>query len=251
MNASLYQAAAGMQSTARWQEVIAENLSSSFIPGYKRQTLSFGAVEAGVMASNLGVVQGGNRHFALSQATVRTDYQSGELKPSPGPADLAIEGRGFFEVQLPGGRRAYTRDGEFHVSAQGQLVTKQGYVVEGTGGPLQLDPNHALPLTISPQGEVSQGEQSRGGMKVVDFTDYRALQGIGGGYFVTADPTAQPAPVAKVSVHQGFLESANTSTVREMADLLASVRLFEANQKVIQSQDERLGRLISEVGNPN
>lgn len=250
MNVSLYQAAAGMKATSRWQEVIAENLSSSSIPGYKRQNLSFNAVEAGVMAGSSTTVAGGNRHYAMPSGSVGTDFQAGELKPSGGPADVAIDGRGFFEVQLPSGGKAYTRDGEFHVNSRGELVTKQGYPVSGAAGTIQLDPSHAQPISISAQGEVSQGSATRGSLQVYDFADYRSLQGIGGGYFIANDPLVQPRPVPAVSVHHGYLESANTSSIREMADLLSSVRLFEANQKVIQTQDERLGRLIAELGNP-
>jgi flagellar basal-body rod protein FlgF len=249
MNVSLYQAAAGMKATTRWQEVIAENLSSGPVPGFKRQRMSFGAVEAGLMTSSPGVVQGGNRHFSLAAGQVGFDFEPGELKPSPGPADVAINGKGFFEVELPNGRRAYTRDGEFHVGSTGQLVTKQGFIVQGANGPIQLDANNA-PLSISAQGNISQGANPRGSLKVVDFPDYGQLQGVGGGYFVTDDPTLLATPVAKPAVQHGFLESSNLSNVREMADLLSSVRHFEANQKVIQTQDERLGRLISELGTP-
>ncbi len=250
MNASLYQAAAGMKATVRWQEVIAENISSGFIPGFKRQNLSFGAVEAGVMAASPTTVDGGNRHFAMPSSTVGTDFQPGEMKPSPGPTDVAIEGRGFFEVLMPNGRRGYTRDGEFHLNGRGQLVNKQGYLVEGDRGPIQLEPGNAQPVTISADGRISQGNNARDSIRVVDFADYRFLQGVGGGLFVSKNPDVLPGPVPKPSVHQGFLESANTSSIREMGDLLTSVRFFEANQKVLQAQDERLGRLITELGNP-
>ncbi len=250
MNASLYQASSGMKAAERWQEVIAENMASSFIPGFKRQNLSFGAVEAGLMASGPGVVQGRNRHFSLPTITVGTDFQPGELRPSGGASDVAIDGKGFFEVTVPGGGPAYTRDGEFHVNSLGRLVTKQGYEVEGTSGPIQLDPNNAKPFSVSPRGRISQGSVDRGDLKVVDFGDYRVLNAVGGGYFVNKNPDLRPTAVEKVSVQQGFLESANTSSVREMADLLMAARHFEANQKVIQAQDDRLGRLISELGNP-
>ena len=250
MNVSLYQAAAGMKATARWQEVIAENLSSSFIPGFKRQNLSFGAVEAGLMGSR-SMLNGASQHFALPNSTASTDFEPGELKPTGVPTDLAIEGRGFFEVQLPNGAKAYTRAGEFHPNAQGQLVTPQGYAVQGSAGAIQLDPNNASPVTVSASGEVSQGGNLHGTIKVMDFADYNRLENFGGGYFRSSDPTSLPTTATKASLHQGYLESANTSTVSEMAGLLASVRLFEANQKVIQSQDERMARLITDVGNPN
>ncbi len=249
MNVSLYQAAAGMKATARWQEVVAENLASSSIPGYKRQNMSFGSVEAGLLGPSSVTLPNGSRHFSLSAATVGTDFQPGELKPSTGPADLAIEGRGFFEVELPNGKRAYTRDGEFHPTAQGILVTKQGFVLQGTDGPIQLDGANGSPLHISSTGQVSQGSEPRGSVKVVDFADYGTLDTLGGGLYAPRNPAAA-APVDQVSVRHGYVEGSNTTVVREMADLLSSVRLFEANQKVIQVQDERMARLIADLGSP-
>lgn len=250
MNASLYQAAAGLKATSRWQEVIAENMSSSFIPGFKRQTMSFGAVQAGLMSSRPGVVQGNNRHFVQTYGTVGTDFQPGEMVPSSGASDVAIDGRGFFQLKLNDGRVGYTRDGEFHVNGQGRLVTKQGYEVQGSSGTVQLDAGSAQPVTITQKGEVSQGPNARGDLKVVDFPNYRQLRCVGGGLYMPTDPSIEPVPVPKVSVMQGFLETANTSTIREMGDLVSSSRLFEANQKVIQAQDDRLGRMITDLGNP-
>jgi flagellar basal body rod protein FlgG len=251
MNVSLYQAAAGMKATARWQETISENLSSSFIPGFKRQNISFSAVESGLMGPSSTTINGGSRHFSLPSSSVSTDFQPGELKPTGGATDLAIEGRGFFEVQMPNGVKAYTRDGEFRANAQGQLVTKQGYRVQGAGGPIQLDAKNASPVTVSANGEVSQGGNLRGTVKVVDFNDYSQLQSASSGYFLAGQPGLSPTTVTKANLHQGYLESANTTTVSEMANLLCSVRLFEANQKVIQNQDERMGRMIADLGNPS
>jgi flagellar basal body rod protein FlgG len=250
MNVGLYQAAAGMKATAQWQEMVAENLSSSFIPGYKKQTLAFGAVEAGLMGPSSTTINGASRKFALTHGTQSTDFQSGDLKPTGVATDLAIEGPGFFEVQLPNGAKAYTRDGEFHPNAQGQLVTKQGHIVQGLAGPIQLDPNHATPVTISASGDVSQGGNVLGTVKVMEFNNYNRLEGLGGGLFQATDPALVSSLSSKVSLHQGYLESANTSTVAEMANLITSSRMFEANQKVIQSEDERMAKLIADVGNP-
>jgi flagellar basal-body rod protein FlgG len=247
MNVSLYQAAAGMQATARWQEIIADNLAASTLPGFKRQAASFGAVAGGLVGPNAS--NAAQRHNLPLLGTT-TDFSPGELKPA-GPTDLAIEGKGFFEVTLPNGGRAYTRDGEFHLNAQGQMVSKQGYLVEGSMGPIQVDPANSAPLSVSATGEVSQGAIPKGTLRIVDFPDPGQISDIGEGLFVNNDPDLRPIAATNYAVHQGALEGANASSIREMADLITSARLFEANQKVIQSQDERLARLISEVGNPN
>lgn len=247
MNVSLYQAAAGMKATARWQELIAENLASSAVPGFKRQHLSFSAIQAGLMGSS---ATDPARRFALPTLGATTDFRAGEIKPGA-PTDLALQGPGFFEVTLPTGARAYTRDGEFHFNPQGQLVSKHGYLVAGTEGPLQVDPENAAPLSVSPSGDVAQGEELRGALKLVNFNDPTRLTAIGGGLFLAADPALRALPASGCTVRQGYLEASNASTVSEMADLITSSRLFEANQKIIQAQDERLARLIAEVGNPN
>lgn len=233
VNIGLYQAAAAMNANARWQEVISENLASSSIPGFKRQDLSFSAVQAGLMP----------------QAT--TSFAPGDLKYTGSKTDVAIEGAGFFEVQLPNGASAYTRDGEFQINSLGQLATKQGQVVLGDSGPIQLDRNNAAPLSISPSGEVSQGMDRKGRLRIMDFNDLRLLTPIGGGSFMATNPSVQASEVRQPAIRQGFLESANTSPVNEMASLIGVMRTFEANQRIIQLHDERMGRAIAELGNPN
>ncbi len=246
MNVSLYQAAAAMNANARWQETISDNLNSASIPGFKRQELSFSAIQAGLMPHATS-----RTHFTLPSTTTFTNFSGGELNPTGIPTHVALEGAGFFEVQLPNGAPAFTRDGEFQLNAQGQLVTKHGYPVLGDGGPIQLDPNNKTPITISATGEVSQGSDQKGTLKVANFTNPNLLTSIGGGMFEGRDPNLIPATGAKATVRQGFVEGANTSSTTEMANLITAMRSFEANQRVVQMQDERMGKMISELGNPN
>jgi flagellar basal-body rod protein FlgF len=242
MNVSLYQAAAAMNANSRWQELIADNLASSAIPGFKKQDLSFEAVRAGAATGNASPV--------MPRAVSATNFQPGEFKTTNLPTDLAIEGTGFFEVQLPNGSHAYTRDGEFHVSAQGQLVTKQGYTVLSDNGPIQLDPSNAAPLSVASTGEISQGANTVGRLKIVEFSETRLLQPASAGYFLATDPNLHAHDAAAPAVRQGVLEMANTSSVTEMASLMAAMRQFETNQRVLQMHDERMGKVISELGNP-
>ena len=246
MNVSLYQAAAAMNANARWQEIISENLASSSVPGARKQELSFAAVQAGMTGNG---AQAAAAHSIIPSTQSAINFQPGALRPTGGPTDLAIEGAGFFEVQLPNGARAYTRDGEFHVSAQGQLVTKQGYLVMSDSGPMQFDPNNPAPISVSPTGDVSQGADVKGRLKIAEFQDPRQLTPIGHGCF-SADK-ARPADTNSSQVRQGYLEASNISPTTEMASLITSMRMFEANQKVLQAQDDRMGRVISDLGNPS
>lgn len=234
-----------MNANARWQEVISENLASASIPGFKRQDISFSAIEAGV-ATN----QTGPHRLLLPRAEVATSFAPGEIRQTDVSTDVAIDGAGFFEVRLPGGALAYTRDGEFQLNAQGQLVTKHGYQVMGKNGPIQLDIAASGPITISSSGEVTQAGEVRGSLKIVEFAEPRLLRQVSGGCFLADHPSLFPQEVEQPSLRQGFLEAANTSTVMEMANLIRVMRGFEANQKLMQVQDERMGKVISELGNP-
>ena len=242
MNLSLYQTAAALNATSRWQDLISQNLAASTIPGFKKQDLSFEAVRTGLSNAN---------STSLMPTVVPSiDFQPGDLKATGLPTDLAIDGKGFFQVQLPNGSHAYTRDGEFHVSAQGEIVTKQGYRVLSRAGPIFLDPKNASPITVSNSGDISQGPDPKGTLELVDFSDAHLLTPISAGYFLASDPKLKEQP-STASVRQGYLEMANTSSVKEMANLISAMRHFEANQRVLQMQDERMGRVISELGNPS
>jgi flagellar basal-body rod protein FlgG len=248
MNVSLYHAASALDAHDRWQELIAENLASAAIPGYKKQELNFAAVQAGLASSPATSPTGQAQPFSLPYGTPATNFLPGELKYTGVPTDVAIDGKAFFEVQLPNGATGYTRDGEFHVSAQGQLITKQGYVVLGDGGPLQLDLETSEPLSISATGEVSQGSDLKGALRLTEFDDDRRLSRVNGGLFLASDPNLTSRPSAMSTVRQGWLEGANTSAVLEMANLIASMRTFETNQKMIQVQDDRMSKAIADLG---
>lgn len=247
MNVSLYQAAAAMNAQARWQEVITENLASGAVPGFRKQDVSFNALAAGTLP--LGGMSAAQ--VVVPEAITTVNVQQGALRPTGNKLDFGLEGAGFFEVQLPGGEVAYTRDGEFKLNAQGQLVTKQGYLVQGESGPFQFDLNNPNPITVSATGEVSQGEDLKGKLRLTEFNDPKLLTSAGGGLFLPGDPNLQPKPTTTTQVRQGYLEGSNMSPTIEMASLLTSMRMFEANQRIIQAQDERMGRVISELGSPN
>ena len=148
-----------MNANAQWQEAISENLAAASIPGFKKQDLSFEAVQAGMMSS---ANPDPRVQFAMPRFSASTNFTPGALRPTGVSTDVAIEGKGFFSVQMPDGGTGYTRDGEFHVNASGQLTTKQGFPVLGDSGPIQIDPNIGGSITISNSGEISQGAVIRG-----------------------------------------------------------------------------------------
>jgi flagellar basal body rod protein FlgG len=248
MDVSLFQAAAAMNAGSRWQEVISNNLAASQIPGYKKQTLCFSAVQSGYMAGASGAAA---KRATMPLAGTATSFQAGELRSTGVATDLGVDGPGFFECRLPDGTSGYTRNGEFRLDLQGQLTTKQGFPVLGPNGPLQFDPSNPSPITIAPTGEVSQGGEQKGALKLTEFNNPAGLVAMGTGLLTDSDLAAQPRAATSSTVQQGFLETANTSSMSEMANLISAMRFFEANQKVIQSEDDRVGRLISDVANPS
>jgi flagellar basal body rod protein FlgG len=248
MDVSLYQAAAAMNASSRWQEIIADNLSASQVSGFKKQNISFSAVQAGFMGS--AARGAGARRSEMPLANSTTNFQAGELCPTGVATDLGIEGTGFFEVEMPNGTHGYTRAGGFRMDMKGQLTTRQGWQVMGQGGPVKLDPTSTAPITIEPMGGITQGGEIRGRLKLTEFDNPAGLAQTGTGLFVDPNLAAQPHDATTSAVRQGFLENANTSSMTEMGSLISAMRFYEANQKVIQSEDDRVGRLISDVGNP-
>ena len=231
-----------MNATSRWQEAVSENLAASEVPGFKRQDVSFESVAVGMNpvggTNALGDVQ--------PRASSSTDFSSGGLRLTNIKTDMAVDGSGFFAVQLPSGDVGYTRDGEFHRSPSGALVTKQGYPVLGEGGPIQLNANDP-DFNVASNGDVSQANGTIGKIRVVDFNDPKLLTPVGGGNFVAQNSALQTRDVETPAVRQGYLELANTSSVAEMAHMMTALRMFEMNQKVAQTQDERMGKMITEL----
>ena len=247
MNVSLSQAASALNAMDRWQETIAENLASSSVPGFKKQDFSFAAVQAGLHPVPAG--PGASRAVLMSGGQASTNFQPGEFRITGVKTDLAIDGKGFFEVQLPNGGTAYTRDGEFHVDAQGQVVTKEGYRVLGDGGPIALDLNNYTEPSVSLSGEISQGIDIKGRIRLTEFGNPNLLTRLSGSYFAADNPNAASSPSTASTVRQGALEAANTSVVMEMANLMTAMRTFEANQRMAQIHDDRIARAINDLGN--
>lgn len=244
MDVSLYSAAAAMNATERWQDLVADNLSAASVPGARQQEISFSAVQAGLAsaAANPNAAK-----YVIPFAGATTNFKQGELKATGGNLDMALEGPGFFTVQMPDGSKAYTRDGEFRLNSQGQLTTTQGYLVLTDSGPITFDPNNAAHITISADGQVSQGADTKGKLAITEFGNLNALTVSNGGYFRADSVTALPKAATNTNVRQGFVEESNASPTLAMASLLTSMRMFESNQKVMQMQSDRMSKAIADL----
>lgn len=247
MEVSLYQAAAAMNATEQWQDMIAENLSSAPIPGARRHEISFSAVQAGIPDATLG---NGGTGYMMPTANSSVNFDQGELQPTGNSMDFALEGSGFFTVQTPDGQQVYTRNGQFQLNAKGQLTTKQGYLVMTSNGPVTSDPSNPSPMSISASGQISQGTVAKGKLSVVNFANPQHLTAVASGYFQMNAPGGDATPATGTSVRQGFIEASNTSPTMEMAGLITAMRMFETNQKVMEMQNDRMTRVVSDLGAP-
>lgn len=240
MEVSLYSAAAAMNASERWQDLIADNLASANVPGSRRRDIIFSAMPA-------GHIGGGAESLVLPFAGSGINFQQGEIVRSGNNMDFAVEGPGFVTVQMPDGSKAYTRDGQFKLNSQGQLVTKRGFLVMSEGGPLQFDPNNSNPITVSPEGEVSQGSEIKGKIALAEFAKPQGLTMLGGGLYRNDDPNVQPELPVATKIRQGFIEGGATSPTQAMASIITAMRMYESNQKVMQLQNDRMGKTISDL----
>ncbi|HEX4236241.1 MAG TPA: flagellar basal-body rod protein FlgG, partial [Caldimonas sp.] len=182
-------------------------------------------------------------------ATAR-NFGQGNLQQSSNPLDVAIQGNGFFQIQLPDGTTGYTRDGSFQVSATGQLVTNNGYTVQ----PGITIPATAQSVTIGRDGTVTvvlPGQalpQSVGQIQLANFVNPAGLEPKGQNMYgetaASGTPnTGVPGVNGLGAVQQGFVETSNVNVVEELVQMIQTQRSYELNSKAIQTSDQMLQRL--------
>ena len=197
-------------------------------------------------------MQGGDKSFVDSEGTY-TDFAQGHLQATGSSTHFGIDGKGFFEVLTPSGVR-WTRNGSFVRNNQGQLATKEGYLVlkEGQGDPAQRAINVGNnPLTVSQSGQMFDGGAEIGRLAVVDFDKPDVLDKVGSSlYKLKSNTQATPKAVAGSVIQQGYLEGSNVNVIEEMTDMIAATRVFESTQQAIKAYDQMDDKLINQVGKP-
>jgi flagellar basal-body rod protein FlgG len=190
--------------------------------------------------------------FGLGTRLIATarNFATGNLRATNAPMDLAIEGAGFFQVNMPDGQIAYTRSGNLHLNSEGLLVTNEGYAIQ----PQITIPPNATSVSISKDGIVSveiQGEtaaQEVGTLELATFQNQAGLKGIGGNLFLNTTASGEPTTGTPGldgigTVAQGFLEESNVSIVEEMVNMILAQRAYEANSRVVRTSDEMLAQV--------
>lgn len=248
-------AATGMTAQQMRVDVISNNLANMSTTGYDARRARFADLHyqqhtrAGTINATDGtrVPSGVQLGLGVRPDAVTLNLEQGALTQTNGDLDLAIEGRGYLEVVLPSGRPAYTRDGSLHRSAEGALVTADGYEVT----PGITIPPDARSLTVNAEGEVyahfaERVEPERlGQLTLATFTNETGLEAMGSNLFLETGAsgppfTGTPGQDGSGTLRQGYLEESSVDPVREISELIKAQRGYELNAKVITAADQML-----------
>ncbi len=245
-------AASGMSAQQMNVDVIANNLANVNTTGYKRSKIEFQDIlyqklrSAGVeSAAGSTIPVNLEVGYGTKPAATQRTYSMGSLQMTGNPLDMAIEGAGFFQVQMPDGTIAYTRDGSFKMSADGQIVTTDGFFVQ----PGITIPADATEISVAPDGTVAvliPGEaepQEIGQFEVAKFINAAGLQAIGHNLFTQSAASGDPILGTPTldgygRINQGYLEMSNVEIVDEMVNMITAQRAYEINSKAIQTSEE-------------
>ena len=254
---SLSTAATGMTAQQTQMDVISNNLANLGTNGFKGSRANFedlmyqnlrqpGAVSSADTSLPSGMQVGtGVRPVATERL-----HTQGNLQATENSTDLAINGNGFFQVQMPNGDNAYTRDGSFQKDANGQMVTSNGYLIQ----PSITIPENALSISVSKDGIVSvttpgnTASTQVGQLQVATFVNPAGLQSIGENLYLETDASGtanenQPGQNGAGSLYQGYVETSNVNVVQEMVGMIQTQRAYEMNSKVVKASDEMLARI--------
>lgn len=245
MNVGLYQSASALGALERWQDAVAQNITSSQVTGFKRRVVQVAAEAKGEVLTDPAARPDNGEGIAALYPQTRYSivHRSGENTPTRRELDLALAGDGFFTVRMPDESIAYTRCGEFRLNSDRVLVNGQGLeVLSDLANPIQLLPQGGPPV-VTDDGTVRQGDTVLGRLGISAPASPQRLAPLAGGLFL-ADESAGMRPVEQPVVQQGYLENSNVAPLREMIDLVSIARAYEANQRMIQNRDKLLERTL-------
>jgi flagellar basal-body rod protein FlgG len=258
---SLWVAKTGLEAQQTRMTVVSQNLANVNTTGYKRQRAMFedllyqNVVQSGGMTSQQTEAPTG-LNIGTGVRVVSTDRQfsQGNIITTGNPLDLAVNGRGFFEILLPDGSQAYTRDGTFQINADGELVTSSGYTVQ----PAITIPAGATSVTIGLDGTVSAvppGQSDAvqvGTLQLTDFVNPAGLQPRGENLYGETQASGPPEPGTPGlnglgTLMQGSLETSNVNVVEELVSMIETQRAYEMNSRAIETADQMLQHLTNSL----
>lgn len=249
-------AATGMAAQQMNVEVISNNIANMNTVGYKRQRAEFqdllyeNVEMMGAQSSDTGTVvpTGVQLGAGVKTGSVYRITSQGTLTRTGNKLDLAIDGRGYFQVLLPSGETAYTRAGNFSVNDQGQVVTEDGYLIQ----PAVTIPQNATDVSISKSGQIQVSIDGQtapttvGTLEIATFFNEAGLEAMGDNLFKKSGASGEPEVSAPGqpgfgSLMQGYTEASNVDAVSEITALISAQRAYEMNSKVVSTADNMLG----------
>ncbi len=246
-------AATGMLAQQTNVEVISNNIANMNTTAYTRRRTEFNDLlyqdlrRVGSTSSDAGTIvpAGVQLGLGVKTASVYRISSQGSLLSTDNTLDVAVQGKGYFQVTLPSGETAYTRDGSFQLSPTGQVVTHDGFLVQGVAA----IPVDAISISINPQGQVFYKQDGvitpaqAGQFQIANFPNEAGLEAKGDNMFLNTPASGQatvgtPGTPGFGTILQGFLETSNVNVVSEITDLISAQRAYEMNSKVIKTADE-------------
>ena len=248
---SMYASVSSMLTLQSRQSIITNNLANVNTTGYKSQTLVAKSFDSMLLHNKDNYKNGvsqvnelGSLNFGVRIDETATNYNQGTLISTDNNTDFAIVGSGFFEVTDEQNNTYYTRDGSFKISADGYLVTSEGYTVMGENGSINVGQED---FTVSEIGEIiDKNGDTIDRFSIKSFAQKERIEKVGNNMVKVPDDIESKD--FEGGVKQGFLESSNVNSVEEMVDMIAVMRSYEANQKILQAHDELLGKSVNQLG---
>ena len=248
-------ASSGMLAQERRTEVIANNLANMNTSGYQRRRIEFSALiykvgtRPDTPQSAAGEQNQGGVHSGLgvkAAATYRITEQ-GFMKSTENPLDLSIQGAGYFQIQMPNGEISYTRDGNFQIGPEGQIVTQDGYPLQ----PGISVPTNAQKITVNATGGISAkipgklDSSNIGTIQIALFLNAGGMKAIGNNLFTATELSGEPVTVnpgqgGGGSLLQGFVETSNVNPIEEITNLIKAQRAYDMNSKMMQTADKMM-----------
>jgi flagellar basal-body rod protein FlgG len=238
----MYSALSGNLAAMNRMDIISNNLANVNTPGFKKDKMTFEGMLSSV-TNPPAVPPSTTADPILQKSNVYIDYVAGPVSQTGNTFDMAIDGDGFFVVNTPDGL-AYTRQGNFRLSADGTLVTTDGFAVQGQGGPIRISGNR---IEIDSKGVVMADGTQAGTISMVDFPKPYALTKTGSAMFVPENPETVAQP-ATGELRQSHLEGSNVETITEMVQMIETSRYFDACQRAILSFNDMTSKAANDLG---
>ncbi|MDI9245208.1 flagellar basal-body rod protein FlgG [Marinobacter sp. CHS3-4] len=262
MHPALWVSKTGLAAQDTNMSTISNNLANVNTTGFKRDRAVFQDLlyqidrqPGGLNTQNSELPSGLQLGTGVRVVGTAKQFSQGNLEVTEQPLDMAVNGRGFMQILLPDGQIAYTRDGEFQLNSNGDIVNPDGYTLE----PNINVPENATNITIGKDGTVTavtddqQAPQNLGQITLVDFINPQGLQAIGNNLFkatnASGDPTeGEPGLAGLGSLEQGMVESSNVEVVEELVNMITTQRAYEMNSKVVSATDQMLQFITNNIG---